>query len=66
MWSPLETTLLVLLLLVQVDWLRVVLDEAHTIKNAATQTAKAAQAIKAERRWAVTGTPISNSLQVRL
>ena len=39
------------------------LPRARSIKNARTQTAQAAAAIKAERRWAVTGTPIQNSLQ---
>jgi SNF2 family DNA or RNA helicase len=44
--------------LMKVNWLRVVLDEAHTIKDRNTRTAKAAFALKAERRWCVSGTPI--------
>lgn len=39
-----------------------VLDEAQYIKNAATQSAKAAKAIASQTRFALTGTPIENSL----
>lgn len=42
----------------QVRWLRVVLDEAHAVKNHKSRTAQAAVALRAERRWAVTGTPL--------
>lgn len=35
---------------------------AHTIQNAQTQLSQACCAIKAERRWAITGTPIQNKL----
>lgn len=44
----------------QIEWRRVILDEAHTIKSRVTRWAKAAYNIKADRRWCVTGTVIHN------
>jgi SNF2 family DNA or RNA helicase len=38
-------------------------DEAQSFKNPVTQTAKAVKRIKAEIRFALTGTPIENSLE---
>ncbi|KAH8743203.1 SNF2 family N-terminal domain-containing protein [Diaporthe sp. PMI_573] len=43
-------------------WHRVVLDEAHCIKDINSVTAQATLALKAIRRWAVTGTPVQNGL----
>ena len=40
-----------------------VLDEAQRIKNPDTQTAKAATAIRARHRFALTGTPVENSVR---
>lgn len=39
-----------------------ILDEAHTIKNAASQSAMACRLIQAEKKLALTGTPVENSL----
>ncbi|RSL84797.1 hypothetical protein CEP51_003698 [Fusarium floridanum] len=47
--------------LFKINWYRVVLDEAHTIKNRATSTTLACWQLSAKFRWVVSGTPISNS-----
>ena len=39
-----------------------ILDEAQAIKNAASQAAKACRLLRAQRRLAVTGTPVENHL----
>ena len=41
-------------------WQRVVLDEAHRIKSRVTSTCQAAFALRAEKRWCVSGTPLQN------
>jgi superfamily II DNA or RNA helicase len=45
------------------SWDMVVLDEAQAIKNPDSQVARAAYALKAELRVALTGTPVENRLE---
>lgn len=46
----------------QVHWHRIVLDEAHTIKDSSTSQARASFALSATNRWCLTGTPIQNRI----
>jgi superfamily II DNA or RNA helicase len=48
--------------LAEVDWARVVCDEAQNIKNHATRQAQAVRALPAATRIALTGTPVENRL----
>ncbi|PKA47564.1 Putative SWI/SNF-related matrix-associated actin-dependent regulator [Apostasia shenzhenica] len=49
--------------LYSVQWFRIVLDEAHTIKSSKSQISTAAAALTADMRWCLTGTPIQNNLE---
>lgn len=49
-WSPVS----------KIEWWRVILDEAHVIKNVNARQSEAVTDLKAKRRWVVTGTPIQN------
>jgi SNF2 family DNA or RNA helicase len=49
-------------LLAKVPWRYAILDEAQNIKNPLSATARAAKRLKADRRLALSGTPIENRL----
>jgi len=46
----------------RMTWDRVVLDEAHEIRNRSSKTFKSVRALRTEIRWIVTGTPVFNSM----
>jgi non-specific serine/threonine protein kinase len=46
----------------QIEWHRIVIDEAQAIKNSATRAATALRSLPARHRVAVTGTPVENRL----
>ncbi|KAG8771692.1 DNA helicase rad5 [Ceratobasidium sp. 428] len=46
-----------------IQWMRVVLDEAHYCKSRHTKNAKACYRLNSVYRWALTGTPIVNRLE---
>ncbi|KAJ9072227.1 hypothetical protein DSO57_1029746 [Entomophthora muscae] len=49
-------------LLFSMAWNRVVLDEAHSIKNKKTKAYLACMELDSKLRWCLTGTPIQNSI----
>lgn len=48
--------------ILQCQWLRIVLDEAHCIRNVATLASKVCCQVEARHRWCVSGTIVQNSL----
>eukprot|EP00931_Biecheleriopsis_adriatica_P059917 TRINITY_DN35925_c0_g1_i1.p1 TRINITY_DN35925_c0_g1~~TRINITY_DN35925_c0_g1_i1.p1 ORF type:complete len:953 (-),score=180.90 TRINITY_DN35925_c0_g1_i1:116-2974(-) len=48
--------------IMRILWRRIILDEAHIIKNSSSKTAEAIFELQGVTRWAVTGTPMQNNV----
>ncbi|KAJ5782251.1 hypothetical protein N7457_004025 [Penicillium paradoxum] len=47
----------------KIDWHRIVLDEAHVIKNKDAATSIAVRALSGKFKWAMSGTPLHNGVE---
>ncbi|CAO3566516.1 unnamed protein product [Mortierella alpina] len=47
-------------LLHRIKWHRIILDEAHNIKERSCNTARSAFGLQSERKWSLSGTPMQN------
>lgn len=48
--------------LVSVRWHRVIIDEAHNIRNSSAACSKAVSKLQAKYRWCLTATPVVNCI----
>ena len=48
--------------LTSIQWRRIILDEAHIIRNCKSRTSQCCLELVGERRWVVTATPLQNKL----
>ncbi|OUM63433.1 hypothetical protein PIROE2DRAFT_43390, partial [Piromyces sp. E2] len=46
----------------KIEWFRIILDEAHYIKEAQTLQSRAACELAGKRRWCISGTPMQNKI----